>query len=266
MLLKNLSNGKVKETKNLGGGINETIILKDGFKGVFKPSSGEVNCRKSIPFGTFYKREIAAYEIDRIFNIGLIPTTTLRTEIVFENGDKREEIGSIQNFVENAKTFYKSNIYPNDEDWQLMAFLDFILANEDRHGGNFMITKNKKIVAIDNGLTLGEGFVDSLNIQRQWYISDKPLSKKIVEILKNFDEKKLKELKITLLNSELLTEISYKSLLGRIYLFLKLTKKINDNYQFKGDVESAINNGTKFYLDLTIEEIENKIKKVMIKD
>lgn len=130
-----LSKREKTSSKELGGGINETIFveLKDDGAGVFKPDSNP----------SYYSNERAAYLVDRFLNFGLVPPTTIRTI------DGR--VGSFQQFIADAQLGMEveGGKLSKDDRIKLNIF-DLIISNRDRHGANYLI-KDGKIVAIDHG-------------------------------------------------------------------------------------------------------------------
>lgn len=136
----------------LGGGCNGSfrVQVEDGdpVEVVFKPLKGEYsNLRPDIP-GNFYIREAAAYELDKMLGIGLVPPTVVM--------DIDGDIGSSQYFVKakNALAVYGWEAKVSVDQMTKAALLDYLLFNEDRHGKNFMIDEKDNLVLIDNGLTL----------------------------------------------------------------------------------------------------------------
>jgi hypothetical protein len=72
-ILNILKNDDIISTIPLNSGVNKTILTSDGVKGVFKPQSGEspILVTNEYPEGTLYKREVAAFKVDRILGFGL---------------------------------------------------------------------------------------------------------------------------------------------------------------------------------------------------
>lgn len=144
--------GTPERTDGLGGGCNETVLVKivnDG-SGVFKPSTGEKPfLRTGIEAGTYFKRERAAYLVSKMVGIELVPPTVIR--------ELDGETGSMQQFIEDAESVYETD--PDDplrkEELMRLFALDYIIWNTDRHGGNILFNKGK-VVAIDNGLAFGK--------------------------------------------------------------------------------------------------------------
>jgi hypothetical protein len=169
---------EVADMKELEGGTNlgmKIIQLKDDGRAIFKPQEGEFGTRDDIEEGTFFKRERAAYVVDRMLGLGIMPATVIR-EV---NG----KIGSCQQFVENGKTMLEE-IYENMAQrfhtrdvekitkaqfhelkqefyarhaagFQSLKVFDVAILNSDRHDNNFLI-QDGKIVPIDHGLSFGD--------------------------------------------------------------------------------------------------------------
>lgn len=142
-----LSTREKESTKELNGGVNETIVvkLKNDGQGIFKPQKGEHPGLRRDMGGDLFKRERAAYLVDRFLDLGLVPSTVIR--------EIDDEIGSIQEFIPDAKFIGE---FTEDEKKQyktelIKLFLfDAVIWNQDRHGKNFLL-KDGKIYAIDNG-------------------------------------------------------------------------------------------------------------------
>jgi len=141
-----------KESRLLRGVLNKVLFveLKDDGAGIFKPKSGEhEGLRKVVQAGTYFRRERAAYLVDRFLGFGLIPPTVIR--------EIDGEIGSMQQFIPDAKTEYqvsKDELAGDSSQQQLMKLwiLDYIICSSDRKDNLF---KDGKIWAIDNGLSFG---------------------------------------------------------------------------------------------------------------
>jgi hypothetical protein len=128
--------------------------LKDDGSGIFKPKNGEEReLRECAAAGTYFKRERAAYLIDRFLGFGIVPPTILR--------EIDGEIGSFQQFIPEAKVAYQ---VPDKElknralagELATLWLLDFIIYNSDRHKFNFLVKSNNKVYAIDNGLSFAK--------------------------------------------------------------------------------------------------------------
>jgi prefoldin subunit 5 len=153
----------------LGGGINQTIILKNGVKVVFKPVDGEYQfaVKPGVQPGTQYSREKAASALDELLGLGLVPPT----EIITYSG----RVGSAQLFQEGFETAWRlaekriitTPVFERltnrqRQDWQL---LDEVLGSLDRHSNNYMLRNRPDggfdVALIDNGYCLSEtGYTD----------------------------------------------------------------------------------------------------------
>lgn len=133
--------GKVATVKELGGGVNgaQAVTMSDGSKGVWKSAASEApDLRQDIAPGTYYRRETAASQIAGHLGMNdLVPATVTR-EI---NGQH----GSVQAFVPNAsQASVISNEFDGEKDHVRSAAFDYLIAQTDRHFGNWMLTHAKE--------------------------------------------------------------------------------------------------------------------------
>jgi len=160
----------------INSGANGSYKVSNGIKGVHKPiSQEEPRLRRGIPAGTYANREVAAYQIDTVMDLNLVPPTVLK--------EIKGEVGSFQYFVNNAKTVRElenglrfgvpgdvKGVYLAVDDTKLAMF-DFIIGQTDRHSSNAMIYSIngvQKVAAIDNGLAfqlIGAQYEDDLYIR-----------------------------------------------------------------------------------------------------
>jgi hypothetical protein len=151
MMEKHLGSTPIRGTRALGGGVSVTriVIFDDGSKGVFKPHSGEAfHMRRDIVDGFQTERETGAWEVAKLCKMDDLVTPCVEREYEGERG-------AVQEFNNGAKIAHEagsSRMYDGKKDIQRMAAFDFIIGNEDRHPGNWMITDDNKIRAIDHGL------------------------------------------------------------------------------------------------------------------
>lgn len=209
-----------KGSEELFGGSNETIFveLRDDGSGMFKPQNGEVYLRENIKKGTYFKRERAAYLVDRFLGFNLVPPTVIR--------EIDGEVGSMQQFIPDSKTGKEVPYYERDKDilqQQLIKLwiFDYIIYNSDRHDGNFLVkSKENKLYAIDNGLSFGD---DYLLPYKQFF--DIPIPPEITNGIGNFlswqEGKKICED----LLKELLNPEEVKACMRRIEKISRLIKK-----------------------------------------
>ncbi len=155
---------KWSSTEILNGGVNQSMILRNGVSVVFKPSVGEYQHPDflGISPGTQFLREKAASLIDEMLGLNLVPPT----EIINYEG----KAGSAQLFKDGFQTPAElaemgliKKPYPDNlddrqrRDWQL---LDELIGNRDRHSSNWMLRRREngsfELALIDNGMSFSE--------------------------------------------------------------------------------------------------------------
>ncbi|MCC6236477.1 MAG: SCO1664 family protein [Dehalococcoidia bacterium] len=115
--------------------------------GIYKPASGE-RPLNDFPYGTLHHREVAAYELSALLGWHLVPPTVIR------EGPRGE--GSLQLFIEHDP---EEHYFVLREDAALhdqlvrLATFDRVANNADRKGGHILSDPNRRLWAIDNGLT-----------------------------------------------------------------------------------------------------------------
>lgn len=141
------------------------VELVDGQRGFLKPEAEEnaniaeyEMLRADVPKGTEWRREVAAFELDRAAGLGLVPETVVRhePELGFDNASLQAEV---------PRGPMPVRAY-SEEDADGMAALDYVLGNTDRHNQNYMTQADGRPAAIDNGLTFPESDTDG--IRSQW--------------------------------------------------------------------------------------------------
>ena len=95
-----------------------------------------------------WRREVAAYELDKYLGLGMVPPTVERSI--------KGRRGGVQLWVE-GEVLHTSTDEPNDlELWRqqvsTMWLYDYLIANTDRHLNNALITPDSRLVLIDNSL------------------------------------------------------------------------------------------------------------------
>jgi len=203
-------------------GINEVyyVSFKDGGAGIFKPKSGEKpvpQMEKVFPAGTYYKRERAAYLVDKSMGFGVVPPTEIRTI----DGEE----GSIQKFVENATPL---NLLPQEEknepevQKQLAKawVLHYIINQSDSAEENFLVG-NGEVSAIDHGLSF-EKTVTDFDYDNFW---KQPIPEDLNQNIRDFfrNEKSVEDLRNSL--SELLSPEEVNSCLNRAEKVLRFIQK-----------------------------------------
>lgn len=177
----------------IGLGINESWILKNGVKVLFKPSEGEYKfeARPGVAPGTQYLREKAGSLVDEILGLGLVPPTEIITP------HDCHGIGSAQLYMEGFETanrlVKRGKIeYPGfqyltlrqRQDWQLF---DELIGSMDRISSNWMLRSRKDggvdLALIDNGLCLSD---KGYTLLRAKPASGQPIDPVNIERLKMF--------------------------------------------------------------------------------
>lgn len=170
------------------------------FTAIYKPAEGEADERPgAIDPGTAYRRERAAYEIDQLFGLGVVPPCVIRVI-----GGKP---GSVQTWVAGETAFETG-----DDAWtgeadrdevKAIAVLDYLTQNTDRHTNNFMVDRHSgrpenKLWAIDHGYAFPHdadiGAAYYLSRPHQWLESVKDVSipKDLLGRMKRIDPNHLK--------------------------------------------------------------------------
>jgi len=215
---KILSEREATDKKRLGGGCNETkfVNFKDDGSGVFKPKNGESrNLRKKIKSGTYYKRERAAYLVDRFFDFGLVPPTVIR--------EIDGEIGSVQQFIPYANPGWiidKSKIPEYEKQRATMWLFDCLIFNSDRHRSNYL-EANGKIYAIDHGLCFGDDWLNDGD--EEFY--DKDLPEDIINKIKKIWQDANYQRILRELLKELLSPIEVDAFFSRLNKIARLLEK-----------------------------------------
>ena len=155
ILVGNLKETAVKKYSFTPDGDSKPLLLTltNNIKGIFK--------RGDNTFFSSIEAEIAAYRIDKLLGLGIVPITTRR----HFNGNE----GSIQLFVENATPAMdvSKSIIPDQIEMAKMDIFDYIIVTgNERHTLNYLITDNGKVIAIDHGLALRSINLESPNFQK----------------------------------------------------------------------------------------------------
>ena len=157
-----LAKARVLKAEGLGKGITlpqkVTLELKGVthrgvFKSIdeFKPGATRLPDGKvDVNFQDSWQTEIAAYHVDRIIGLGLVPATVERKV--------NSNVGSLQWFVESmmpeAERFAKKLSPPDLEAWNRIMFkvrlFDQLIANVDRHLNNMLVTADFDVRLVDH--------------------------------------------------------------------------------------------------------------------
>jgi hypothetical protein len=125
---------------------SKVVLRKDGveFAAVFKP----IQRGRQKGFWESYEAEIAAYELDKILGLGMVPPTVERAI------DKQK--GSLQYFVKDCKLYkeLQTQAPPRPSEWShqlsVMKMFDILIMNKDRNAQNFLVDGDWHMVLIDH--------------------------------------------------------------------------------------------------------------------
>jgi hypothetical protein len=140
-----LREAKITERKKLGEGITnpEKVTLElDGVvrNAIFKKVDKEHDSWRS---------EVAAYELDKVLGLGMVPPTVPRSV----KGRK----GCLQLWVTGTVMSKFEEEFPDIEKWReqvsVMWLFDDLIANIDRHLNNAMVSPDHQLMLIDNSKT-----------------------------------------------------------------------------------------------------------------
>lgn len=139
--------------------VSEPYVLeleKDGVtrKGLWKNPEGRVR-----GYVDYWRYEIAAYRLDKLLGLGMIPPTVERRF----RGDR----GSCQWMIENAVNLREKNrlklktpsyrIVPLNKALYLQRAFDNLIANEDRNEGDLLYTEDWRMILVDHSRAFRTG-------------------------------------------------------------------------------------------------------------
>jgi len=137
-----LKKAKVTERKKIGAGVTnpEKVTLeRDGVvrHAVFKRIDENLDN---------WRNEVAAYELDKLLGIGMVPPTVSRTV-----GGRQ---GGLQLWVTGSTMDKYDGSFADLESWReqvsVMWLFDDLIANVDRHLNNGMVSPGHRLILIDN--------------------------------------------------------------------------------------------------------------------
>ena len=155
---------------------------------VFKPGLTRLrNGVIEVDFQDSWKTEVAAYELDKMIGLGMVPTTVERRH--------RRDRGSMQWWVDNAMSELarvEDGIPPPDpQAWGDMVYkmrlFDSLIYNVDRQVRNILVTEDWRIVLIDHS----RSFRTTAELREPEQMIR--FSKSLLENIANLDEETLKE-------------------------------------------------------------------------
>jgi hypothetical protein len=153
-----LSSAEIVGVEELDAGITQPqrVTLRQGgveMRAVLKKLStdfGAAHSTQSLNEGDRFEFEIAAYELDRLLGLGMVPVTVPRTV----NGQKV----ALQFWVEgaiNARQMLEGKLRPEgwcpiEPQYNLMNVFDVLVHNTDRTQENLLITRDWNVALIDH--------------------------------------------------------------------------------------------------------------------
>lgn len=153
-----LAEAEVVAVEDIGTGITKpqrVTLRKDGLtlRAVFKQLStdfGTAGPRQSLDDADRFEYELAAYRLDRLLQLDMVPVAVPRTI----EGHR----GILQFWIEDAVTLQQvterklqsSGWCETNPQYNLMNVFDVLIHNTDRHQGNALFTKDWALVLIDH--------------------------------------------------------------------------------------------------------------------
>lgn len=155
-----LAEAEVVSSEEIGAGITKpqrVTLQKDGIelRAVFKRLStdfGTMDPKQSLDASDRFQYEVAAYRLDRLLGLDMVPVTVPRTI-----GGRR---GILQFWVDgsmNLRTMMERNLQPDGwcdsgPQYNLMNVFDVLIHNTDRTQENALFTRDWTLVLIDHSL------------------------------------------------------------------------------------------------------------------
>jgi hypothetical protein len=192
-----LRNARIVKAKGTGLGITNPLklTLDDGrvqHFGIFKsiderkPGATQLSGSTEIDFKDSWMFEIAAYELDKLLGLDMVPVTIEKTY--------RGQKGSLQFWVDNCimeGDRLKRKLNPPDPtSWKRQIFkvrvFDNLIYNIDRNLGNLLITPDWKCYMIDHSRSFKN--IDALKSPKDLTY----FSRSLLEALQKLDEQTVK--------------------------------------------------------------------------
>ena len=229
-----LKTAEIVGQRQLGGGGTVTMpwiltLEKDGIsrQAIWKTPLGQVK-----GFLESWKWEIAAYQIDKLIGLNMVPPTVERG---FQGYRGCCQLWVTVEMDLRKKEREKIKIPPNKlYSWNRVIFLqrafDNLIANEDRHQGNILITKDWRMILIDHS----RSFSTSKRFSKILIYTEKHKEgPKIMRMLPRVFVEKVKVLNFKLIKDlvgEYLTDKEIEAVLMRRELILEEIDKLINKY------------------------------------
>jgi hypothetical protein len=179
-----------------------------------------------------WRYEIAAYIMDKILGVGMVPPTVERV--------REGRPGSCQLWVDGTRLFRDLNKEAANreefasEGWRnagyIAQFFDNLIGNEDRHTGNVLVTRDFRAILIDHSRTfrVGKSFVEGIPFSDQNVPPD-DLMRRLPRALVD-KTSALSELSLRDALGGLLSETEIRAVLARREILLLEVRKIIDRF------------------------------------
>ncbi len=158
------------------------VQMPDGEPGFLKPATGEdvgaAGRGDCIPDGTAWRREVAAFEVDSMLGLGVVPETVAVQDPAFGEA-------SLQDYAPYGQLEVRDDYEPDDID--RMAILDYVAGNTDRHANNYLTQIDGRPAAIDNGYSFPIG--NDVPLKSDFIVDrlGRPLSEEVLSGVRSVD-------------------------------------------------------------------------------
>lgn len=140
-----LRKAKITERKKIGKGITNPEKVTLELDGVVRHAI----FKKVDKNNDSWRNEVAAYELDKLLGLGMVPPTVKRSI--------RGRKGCLQLWVTGTVMFEYEGEFPDMDRWReqvsAMWLFDDLIANIDRHLNNAMVSSDHRLMLIDNSKT-----------------------------------------------------------------------------------------------------------------
>jgi hypothetical protein len=175
-----------------------------------------------------WRYEIAAYIVDKLLGVGMVPPTALRVH--------HGRPGSIQLWIDNTSLYRDLVKSPENEErfrsdgWRkasyIAQFFDNLIGNEDRHTGNVLVTRDFRAILIDHSRTfrVGPSFTEAIPFSEKNVPADdlmRRLPRQLVERTEALTERELRDAL-----GDLLSETEVLAVMSRREILLREVRRI----------------------------------------
>ena len=180
-----LNNAEVLSVEDIGMGVTnpKRVKLQHGdvtIDATFKP----IKRGRQHGFWESYQAEVAAYEMDKLLGLGMVPPTVERRV--------KKKMGSLQFWVHNCQLYRDVMASPpqtpswSHQLWRL-KMMDILVNNDDRNIQNYLVDADAHIILIDHS----RAFITSKKILKNEKKLPKKYDRALVEKLRTLDRETL---------------------------------------------------------------------------